>query len=107
MCYIYYVVGKHNINNYSTKITIVNPEEDNLGNNDNDGNNGSNNNNESKKVIPVKLYLNAESDKDSVLKENKNKCGIYRWVNTVNGKTYVGSSVNLSRRFISYYNPNY
>lgn len=38
------------------------------------------------------------------MKENNKKSGIYRWTNKVNGKTYVGSSVLLSRRFLVYYN---
>lgn len=38
-----------------------------------------------------------------ILRDNKNKSGIYRWVNKVNGKSYIGSSVNLSRRFRGYY----
>ena len=29
--------------------------------------------------------------------------GIYRWVNNLNGKTYIGSSNNLSVRFYTYY----
>jgi len=33
--------------------------------------------------------------------------GVYRWVNLVNGKTYVGSSVNLTRRFKAYYSVYY
>lgn len=42
-------------------------------------------------------------DKPKILRDNKNKSGIYRWVNKVNGKSYIGSSVNLSRRFRGYY----
>ena len=33
----------------------------------------------------------------------ENKSGIYRWVNNVNGKCYVGSAVDLSKRFRQYY----
>lgn len=32
---------------------------------------------------------------------------MYRWINKVNGKTYIGSSVNLGKRLSSYYNFNY
>ena len=28
----------------------------------------------------------------------KSNCGVYRWLNTVNGKSYVGSSKNVNRR---------
>ena len=32
--------------------------------------------------------------------------GIYRWTNLINGKTYLGSYINLSKRFIKYYDNN-
>jgi group I intron endonuclease len=54
-------------------------------------------------VIPVKIYMNADIDKLQILKENQGKAGVYRWGNLVNGKTYIGSSINLSRRFRDYY----
>jgi hypothetical protein len=28
-------------------------------------------------IIPIKTYSNAEADKDQILKDNKNKSGIY------------------------------
>lgn len=37
----------------------------------------------------------------------KNKPGIYQIINLINGKTYVGSSVNLERRLNEYLNPLY
>lgn len=57
-------------------------------------------------VSPVKSYENAELLKDQVLKDNKDQSGIYRWVNNLNGKTYIGSGVNLAKRLGSYYNDN-
>jgi group I intron endonuclease len=41
-----------------------------------------------------------------VLKDNRDQSGVYRWVNNLNGKTYVGSGVNLAKRLSSYYNKN-
>lgn len=61
---------------------------------------------EVKLVSPVKSYEDAELFKDQVLKDNKDQSGIYRWVNNLNGKTYVGSGVNLAKRLGSYYNNN-
>jgi hypothetical protein len=55
-------------------------------------------------VSPVKSYGNADKLKDEVLRDNKDQSGIYRWVNNLNGKTYVGSGVNLAKRLGSYYN---
>jgi hypothetical protein len=53
---------------------------------------------------PLSVYLNADQDKILILKENKGKCGVYRWTNLINGKSYVGSSISLHRRFKSYFN---
>ncbi len=41
--------------------------------------------------------------KEQILIENKNKSGIYRIVNNVNSKSYIGSAVNLSRRFYEHF----
>lgn len=42
-----------------------------------------------------------------ILKNTKNQVGIYRWVNKVNGNTYIGSSINLGRRFRAYFDFSY
>lgn len=55
-------------------------------------------------VSPTKIYINAKLLKDDILKDNNNQSGIYRWVNNLNGKTYVGSAINLSKRLGSYFN---
>ena len=57
-------------------------------------------------ITPVISYLNAELEKDVIIKQNKNKSGIYRWINVINNKKYIGSSIDLSRRFKEYYNKN-
>lgn len=40
------------------------------------------------------------------MKDNRRKSGIYKWTNKLNGKIYIGSSVNLSKRLSNYYNYN-
>jgi group I intron endonuclease len=55
-------------------------------------------------VKPAVIYQNAITDKLIILKENKNKSGIYRWTNLTNNNSYIGSSVNLARRLNEYYN---
>ena len=55
---------------------------------------------------PAKVYDNPDLQKKDIINENKGKSGVYLWVNKVNGKTYVGSSVNLSRRLKNYYSLN-
>ena len=37
----------------------------------------------------------------------KSEKGIYQLINLVNGKTYIGSSLNLKRRLKEYLNPLY
>ena len=58
-------------------------------------------------VIPVKNYENADLDRLQILKENKGKSGVYRWTNLTNGKSYIGSSVNLERRLKEYFSIYY
>jgi hypothetical protein len=53
---------------------------------------------------PVLSYENADLLKKDIIKDNKSKCGVYRWVNLNNGKSYIGSSTNLSARFRNYFN---
>lgn len=53
-------------------------------------------------VIPVVTYTDGFLDKLVILDSN-NKAGIYRWVNKVNGNTYIVSSVSLARRLRVYY----
>lgn len=48
-------------------------------------------------------YDNADVDKVRFLTENRDRSGVYRWINKINGKSYVGSSINLSTRFYKYY----
>jgi group I intron endonuclease len=59
------------------------------------------------KVSPVAVYNNADLQKDLAIKENKGIAGVYRWVNKESGKSYVGSSVDLSKRFRKYYSYNH
>ena len=61
----------------------------------------------SSKYKSLIVYENTLINKPNVLRENKNKSGIYIWVNKLNNESYVGSSVNLTKRFRRYYNINY
>jgi group I intron endonuclease len=55
-------------------------------------------------IVPIKIYSNADTMKQDIIKDNYKKIGVYRWINNDNGKTYIGSSINLSNRFRLYFN---
>ena len=56
-----------------------------------------------KKESKTPLVIYPYNDKELAIKENRGKSGVYRWVNTLTGDTYVGSAVSLSKRFSVYY----
>lgn len=58
-----------------------------------------NNNN----IVPVKIYSNADTMKLKILKENRGKSGIYRWVHIESRKSYIGCAVDLTDRLYKYY----
>lgn len=55
----------------------------------------------------LRVYDKILINKNTILKEMKEKSGIYRWVNKLNAKCYIGSSVSLSTRFSHYFSINY
>ena len=48
-------------------------------------------------------YNNADTCKAQILSDNKNKSGIYMWENLTNGKSYIGSAMDLYNRLSFYY----
>ena len=58
-------------------------------------------------LTPVYVYSEHKSDKASILTDNKGKSCVYMWTNKVNGKIYIGSSVDLSKRLRNYFNTSY
>ncbi len=66
-------------------------------------NNNNNINMNNVNIVPVKSYHNVNIYKSLIYKENYKKSGIYCWTNLINNKSYVGSSINLSRRLSDYY----
>lgn len=59
------------------------------------------------KPEPVLIYTNPDNSKGLIIKQNKNKSGVYRWVNKKSGKSYIGSSSKLNDRFRRYFNHSY
>jgi group I intron endonuclease len=64
-------------------------------------------NNQNPVIKPEKYYDDIYTIKLLILKENKDKSGIYRFSNKLNGNFYIGSSINLSKRFSNYFNLSY
>jgi len=58
------------------------------------------------KSTPVSIIYNFLDDKDIILNEFNNQSGIYLIHNNVNGKQYIGSAMNLSKRLATYYFPS-
>jgi len=56
---------------------------------------------------PLILYDNFKEDKAKILKELKDKPGVYCLINKNNGHSYVGSSINLASRMKNYLNNTY
>lgn len=55
-------------------------------------------------IVPICYYLNADIKNEQIIKDNIKKTSIYRWINVVYGKSYVGSYMNLSIKFKNYFN---
>ena len=58
-------------------------------------------------VSPIVMYSNADTIKEKIISDNRNLAGVYRWTNTLNPKSYVGSSVSLTTRFLQYFRYSY
>ena len=54
-------------------------------------------------LVPCLVYSNADTEKAIIIKNNLGKSGVYSWVNKESGARYVGSSIDLGKRFVNYY----
>jgi len=99
---IFYTCSKLSKNNYISNKNQLNiiPDNDpqnnkNQRNNitDEDPLNNNNNNQPKDNIIPVAVYSDAYLNKSIILKDTKNKVGIYRWVNKVNRNTFARGEV--------------
>lgn len=61
----------------------------------------------SSSTLGMITYENADTQKETIYNDNRGKTGVYRWTNLYNGNIYVGSSVNLAKRFTLYYSLTY
>jgi group I intron endonuclease len=55
-------------------------------------------------IVPIKVYSNADTMKEDIIKDNYKKAGVYRWINNETDHIYIGSSINFSNRLRLYYN---
>ena len=55
-------------------------------------------------ITPAVSYKNAKNNKSLIFKDNKDKAFVYRWINKLNGKEYLGSTTSAKRRLNTYYN---
>lgn len=55
-------------------------------------------------LVPLIAYDNFKENRVNILKEQKDKSGIYCLINKNNGHSYVGSSINLASRMRNYLN---
>ncbi len=60
--------------------------------------------NNPKNLKPVKVYDSLKDDTIKILKDQKDKSGVYFLINNINGHTYVGSSINIASRMRNYLN---
>nr|YP_010743673.1 hypothetical protein QAZ32_mgp20 [Diaporthe sojae]WET30419.1 hypothetical protein [Diaporthe sojae] len=58
-------------------------------------------------LVPLIAYDNFKEDRVNILKEQKDKSGIYCLINKNNGHSYVGSSINLASRMRNYLNTTF
>jgi len=57
--------------------------------------------------LSIIIYTNVETDKSRILSDNKGLSGVYMWKHEESGKIYIGSAVDLSKRFSLYFSKSY
>ena len=50
-----------------------------------------------------KTYLNPMLQRKDIIKDTKNKSGVYCWINLINNKYYIGSGIKLNDRLSDYF----
>lgn len=57
-----------------------------------------------KDLKPIKKYNSLKNERLQIIRDQKNKTGVYMLINNINGHNYVGSSINLAGRMKNYLN---
>lgn len=63
--------------------------------------------NKTRNLNPLKAYDSFKKSRLDILKELKDKSGVYCLINKINGNSYIGSSIHLSSRMRNYLNNNH
>nr|YP_009493171.1 GIY-YIG homing endonuclease [Ganoderma calidophilum]AWJ63966.1 GIY-YIG homing endonuclease [Ganoderma calidophilum] len=58
-------------------------------------------------IKPIKVYNEFKEDRDQLMRDQKEKTGVYCLVNLTNGHIYIGSSINLAVRMRNYLNTTF
>lgn len=58
-------------------------------------------------IKPIKVYDNFKNDRLDLIKDQKDRAGVYCLVNLTNGNIYIGSSINLGVRMRNYLNTTF
>jgi group I intron endonuclease len=58
-------------------------------------------------IKPIKVYSNFKKDRLQLIKDQKDKTGVYCLINLINGNFYIGSSSNLAVRMRNYLNTTF
>ena len=58
-------------------------------------------------VVPRISYNDTGTMKIDILRDNKAKAGIYRWIRREAGKSYIGSTGDLNERMANYFSIKY
>jgi hypothetical protein len=51
----------------------------------------------------ILFFENVNKEKRNIYKELRKKCGVYLFINNITNDLYVGSSINLTKKMVSYY----
>lgn len=65
------------------------------------------NNDNLNNIKPILEYKSLKDDRIKIIKDLKNKSGIYCLINIINNHTYIGSSINIALRMKNYLNKSF
>jgi len=58
-------------------------------------------------IKPIKVYNNFKENRQKLIKDQKDKTGVYCLVNKINGNIYIGTSTNIAVRMRNYLNTTF